>query len=217
VSLFRLQHARSGHVEQTFPLNARGRTAQDIEQRQENDVATEVDDLVQSVERSRAAVLEYVALLRDDQGAFKPSANEWSIAEILEHLFHAELGGITKVWAALDELRSGKRWSGELPNRGKRIDEIIDATWRPKEIAPQPATPHWGGPLAAWVTAERSLTHLLRELAVQLEGQSLEAIVFPHFLSGPMDARQRLEFLRFHIDRHFEQVKRVRSHPSFPR
>lgn len=180
-------------------------------------MAAEVDDLVHSVERARTALLESVADLRDDQGAFKPSADEWSIAEILEHLFHAELGGITKVWAALDELRSGKRWSGELPNRGKRIDEIIAATWRPKETAPPPATPHWGGPLAAWISSQRCLTALLRDLATQLDGQSLDALVFPHFLSGPLDARQRLEFLRFHIERHLEQVRRVRSHPSFPK
>ena len=178
-------------------------------------MATDVDALVLSVERARSALLESVVDLRDDQGAFKPSADEWSIAEILEHLFLAELGGITKVWAALDDLRAGKRWSGELPNRGKRIDEIIAATWRPKETAPPVATPHWGGPLAAWISAQRCLTQLLRDLATQLDGQSLDTIVFPHFLSGPLDARQRLEFLRFHIERHLEQVQRVRSHPSF--
>ena len=146
---------------------------------------------------------------------FKPSAQDWSIAEILEHLFHAELGGITKVWAALDELRSGKRWSGDLPNRGKHIDEVIAATWRPKETAPPPAMPHWGGPLAAWTSSQRCLTHLLRDLATQLKGQGLDEIVFPHFLSGPLDARQRLEFLRFHMERHAEQVRRVpRTRPS---
>jgi hypothetical protein len=178
-------------------------------------VPTDIDDLVLSVERARSALLESVEDLRDDQGAFKPSPNEWSIAEILEHLFLAELGGITKVWAALDDLRAGKRWSGELPNRGKHIDEIIAATWRPQETAPPGAKPHLGGPLAAWISAQRSLTQLLRDLATQLESQNLEAIVFPHFLSGPLDARQRLEFLRFHIKRHQEQVRRVRSHPSF--
>ena len=180
-------------------------------------MASDVDDLVLSVERARSALLESVVGLRDDQGAFKPSANEWSIAEILEHLFLAELGGITKVWAAVDDLRSVKRWSGELPNRGKRIEEIIAATWQPKETAPPVATPHFGGPLAAWISSQRCLTPLLRDLATQLEGQRLDAIVFPHFLSGPLDARQRLEFLRFHIERHGEQVRHVRSHPSFPK
>jgi hypothetical protein len=40
--------------------------------------------------------------------------------------------------------------------------------------------------------------------------------VYPHFLSGPLDARQRLEFLRFHIERHTAQVWRVRSSHGFP-
>lgn len=182
----------------------------------EVDVASEVDDLVRSVERARAALLEGITGLRSEQGAFKPSPNEWSIGEIVEHLFLAEVGGITKIWAALDDFQAGKRWSGDLPNRGKRIDDVVATTWKPRESAPQVAAPHLGGPLAAWTSALRSLTGVLRDLGTALEGHRLDAIVFPHFLSGPLDARQRLEFLRFHIERHLEQVQRVRSHTSFP-
>jgi hypothetical protein len=180
-------------------------------------VPGDVGQLVRAVEQARSTLLEAVADLRDDQGAFKASPDEWSIAEILEHLFLAELGGITKIWDALNDLRAGRQWSGELPNAGKSIEEVVAATWKPKETAPPVATPHLGGPLAAWTSAQRSLTGSLHDLGRQLDNQRLDAIVFPHFLSGPLDARQRLEFLRFHIERHQQQVGRVRSHPSFPR
>jgi hypothetical protein len=59
--------------------------------------------------------------------------------------------------------------------------------------------------------ALRTLRPLLSDLAAQLEGQKLDDIVFPHALSGPLDARQRLQFLRFHIDRHLGQLQRVRA------
>ena len=49
-------------------------------------MSNEVGDLVASVEKARYSVLESVADLSEAQGAFKPSANEWSIAEVLEHL-----------------------------------------------------------------------------------------------------------------------------------
>jgi len=51
---------------------------------------------------------------------------------------------------------------------------------------------------------------VLAALAVELDGKHLDSIVFPHFLCGPLDARQRLEFLRFHMDRHLAQIQAVR-------
>ena len=59
----------------------------------------ELKTLVTSVEEARSAVLKAAAALTDEQGAFKPR-DAWSIAEILEHLYLAELSGVTKIWAA---------------------------------------------------------------------------------------------------------------------
>ena len=91
------------------------------------------------------------------------------------------------------------------------------ATWKPKEVAPGIATPHIGGPLEAWISSLRSLRTVLADLAQELDGLDLEAIVFPHYLSGPLDGRQRLEFLRFHMVRHIAQIRRLQSHPMFPK
>lgn len=177
---------------------------------------TDVSRLVNSVEQARRALLDSVSDLDEAQAAFKPTAVEWSATEVIEHLYLAEISGLTKIWAALNDARSGHVWTEDLPNRGKSIEEVINATWKPKETAPPIATPHIGGPLAAWVSALRSLTGPLRDLSTQLKDEELERIVFPHFLSGPLDARQRLEFLRFHIERHASQVRRIRASPGFP-
>lgn len=177
---------------------------------------SDLQQLVESVEHARDNLLASVATLTETQGAFQPSPDQWSVAQILEHLYLAELGGITKMWAALNDFRAGKRWSEALPNRGKSIDAIVAATWKPREAAPPVATPHFGGPLTAWCAALRLLPALLRALADELEGQPLGEIVFPHFLCGPLDVHQRLEFLRFHIERHTAQVSRVRGSHGFP-
>lgn len=176
----------------------------------------ELNQLVESIERARTALLDSVSGLDDAQAAFRPAEGAWSVAEILEHLYLAELGGIAKVWAALESVRAGNSWQEALPNRGKTIAEVVAATWKPKEVAPPIATPHFGGPLAVWVSSLRSLRAVLHDLAVELEGRKLDEIVFPHFLSGPLDARQRLEFLRFHMDRHRAQIERVRASAPFP-
>ena len=172
-------------------------------------MSREVNDLVASVEKARSAVLESVGDLTEAQGAFKPSENEWSITEAMEHLYLAELAGITKVWSALEEVRAGKPWTDELPNSGKTIDQVVAETWKPKEVAPQIATPFMGGPLRSWCSAFRSLKQVLADLVAELDGESLNEIVFSHVLSGPLDARQRLDFLRFHMERHLSQIERI--------
>ena len=175
-----------------------------------------VDHLVESVENARDAVIDSVRRLRADQAAFKPSPDEWSICENIEHLYLAEISGLTKIWAAARQVRAGKNWEGPRPNHGKSIEEVVAATWKPKESAPGIATPHIGGPLEAWISSLQSLRNVLADLAQELQGLELEAIVFPHYLSGPLDGRQRLEFLRFHMARHLEQIRRIQSHPEFP-
>ena len=57
---------------------------------------------------------------------------------------------------------------------------------------------------------------VLEQLADALRGVDLAEIIYPHPISGPLDAQQRREFLRFHLDRHRDQIIRVRSHAAFP-
>jgi len=177
---------------------------------------SEVRSLVVAVEKARAGILSAAASLSEEQASFSPG-DAWSVSQILEHLYLAELSGITKIWAAAEAFSSGERWNDERPNRGKSIEQVVTETWKPKEVAPPIATPHIGGPLGFWLAAFPTLTSVLAELGARLEGQPLDEVIFPHFLSGPLDARQRLEFLRFHIERHAAQLERVREDPSFPR
>jgi hypothetical protein len=175
-----------------------------------------LNELVERVEHARDNVVNAVRNLRPDQAAFKPSSDTWSIAENVEHLYLAELSGITKIWAAADQVRAGALWTDSRPNHGQSIEAVVERTWRATEVAPPIATPHIGGPLSAWIACLQSLRPVLADLAKELEAIDLEAIVYPHYLSGPLDGRQRLEFLRYHMERHLAQIQRIRSHPQFP-
>ncbi len=177
---------------------------------------TEVEALIHMVEDARDELLRTVTGLTEAQAAFKPAPDQWSIAEVVEHLYLAELSGISKIWAAREALRQGSRWTDTRPNRGQHIERIIAATWKAKEVAPPIATPHIGGPLAFWIDCTRSLTPILAALGAQLEDVALDEIVFPHFLSGPLDGRQRLEFLRYHIERHLQQIAAIRATGGYP-
>jgi hypothetical protein len=178
---------------------------------------TELDGLVEEVERARRDYLSLLEGLGPEQAPFKACDASWSITEITEHLVHAELGGINLIWRAADgEANGAPVWSGESPNRGLRIEEVVQRTWRAREASPDSALPRVGGPLGYWVAALKGCSSLLAELKVPLAEVALEDTIYPHAISGPLDARQRLEFLAFHLRRHRDQVAGIMSHPAFP-
>jgi hypothetical protein len=180
-------------------------------------IVNDLESLADLVEAARYRYLAPVAGLSSEQGAFTVASDSWSIAQVTEHLVHAEFGGINLIWRAAEGvLRGAPVWTGESPNQGLNIDEVVERTWRPRETSPDSALPRMGGPLAYWVAALRSASDLLRDLQSVLRGIALEDVIYPHAISGPLDARQRLQFLTFHLDRHRHQVAEIMSHPSFP-
>jgi len=177
----------------------------------------ELRRLIDDVNEARRRVLNEVADLSSVAGTFQPSASEWSVAEILEHLVLAELGGINRMWRSATATRqAASEWTGEALHRGKSIEEVVAATWQEREAAPDVARPRWKGPAAFWAACLTSCAGPLEQLGAQLSGLVLEDVIYPHPISGPLDARQRLEFLRFHLDRHRAQIQRVKASAGFP-
>lgn len=170
--------------------------------------------LLSEVYEARQRLLDSVRSASQESLRRKPDAQEWSVTEVIEHLVLAEHAGIRRIWSAADELRTnGGRPQSPSFNAGLSIEQIVARTWRPKEIAPPNATPSGEGCFEYWVACFKGCDAVLEALGQRLTGVDLEAVVFPHFLCGPLDARQRLEFLRFHIDRHREQMARLLAHP----
>lgn len=166
--------------------------------------------LISDIANARTRYLDVVLGLTDQQAQYKPSPDAWNAVEITEHLFWAEQGGIWGMWRALQTYRTGTPiWTGEHTNRGRSIDEIVQLTWQPKEQVPANAVPRMGGALAFWGFSLLSLQRLLESFAYAVEQDDLEAIIHPHPISGPLDIRQRFEFIRFHIDRHRRQVEAI--------
>lgn len=177
-----------------------------------------LESLYAQVGVARSHYLAAVEDLTTAQGHFRPTQQSWSIAEVTEHLVHAEQGGILSIWKAAVGVRTGEPvWIGHSSHEGLSIEEVVERTWRPREEVPEGAAPRMGGPLGFWTVSLSGCQALLPSLTAALEGLDLNAVIFPHPISGPLDARQRLEFLRFHLDRHLGQVEAIRMSPVFPR
>ncbi len=110
----------------------------------------------------------------------------------------------TTVWRmfkAVDDARQGRQVL-QSPTPDSKIEEIIARTWASREEAPSLAVPQLGGPLAYWAARMRRNGSLVAVFAEFVSEAELDAIAYPHPISGPFTMRQGFEFIRFHIDRH---------------
>lgn len=172
--------------------------------------------LIHQVEQARSAFIDSIKGLSVQQIEFKPSEQEWSILQITEHLVWAEQIGVCGMFNAIQGIKSQQPiWEGTSPNIGLSIEQIVDKTWQPKEIVPKVAEPRWGGTISFWIASLKNCSALLVELEQMAQGIDLSRAIYPHPISGPMDVIQRLEFLRFHLERHQKQVERLKSHLNF--
>jgi hypothetical protein len=91
------------------------------------------------------------------------------------------------------------------------IEQVIDLTWKSNEKVPSVAAPRFGGPLSFWKLSLNSLQQLLGAFGQDLKEDELRLQAHPHPISGALDFHQRIEFLRFHINRHKDQVSQLLS------
>ena len=179
--------------------------------------STMFPDLLQKVAEAREQTVACAEGLSHEQANFKPDPDTWSISETIEHLVYAEDGGVGGMWDALIEYNLGHpSWEGELIHQGSRIEEVVDKTWQTKEKVPESAAPQWGGAIGYWIAALKARQQVLEAFGEAVGETDLESIIHPHPISGPLDIRQRLEFLRFHMERHQKQIEELKKHPAFP-
>ena len=168
--------------------------------------------LLESIKKSRSDVIASIANLSTAEGNKKPDPDRWNIQEVIEHLVLAERGGFDLIYTAAERFRMGDPvWVGESANDGLTIEAIIEKTWKPKEIAPPSATPTGKWSLGVWSSHFKNCDDLLTNLNHALAGLPLDQVIYPHFLCGPLNAIQRLEFIRFHIDRHIHQIADLKN------
>jgi hypothetical protein len=167
-----------------------------------------VKKLLQDIADARKAFLDQLNGISEIQAHYKPQSDVWSVLENTEHLFWAEQGGIAGMWKTLHAIRNGEiERKTESVHKNMPVEEIVSLTWKDKEIVPPVAAPRVGGPLMFWSTSLDSLQDVLESFCNDLKEDELRLQAHPHPISGPVDFHQRLEFLRFHIYRHKDQVK----------
>ena len=167
-----------------------------------------VAELLADIARVRREVLSRIESMAPETVMRAPAGDAWSVAEITEHLVRAEDYGIIGLWSAIPTAdESPTPLPEELASR--TIDEVfLDLPDRVD--APPPVEPKSGGrPVAYWVARLRSHEALIEELAGAMQVAGLDRVIYPHHIAGPLNGAQRLQFFRWHLERHLAQIDRT--------
>lgn len=175
-----------------------------------------IQKLVQDVSTARNLYLDKIARVSAVQALWKPNPEVWNIIEITEHLFWAEQIGVLGMWKALHAIRDGSMArTYESIHKDMPIEQVIEITWQQYEKVPAVAAPRLGGPISFWKPSLNSLQVILDAFGRELQEDELRVQAHPHPISGPLDFQQRMEFLRFHISRHRDQVSQLLKTMSY--
>ena len=157
-------------------------------------------------------VLDSIHGLSPEQLNYKSAPEKWSVAEVVEHLIHAEP-------ALFDRFLSSLRTVPATGAKSAITDEMFIA--RIKDRTQRAEAPPALRPAGRWTAASgmaeefksRRVRTLewLREARVDLRGRIIKSPF------GEIDAYQQLMLLPAHTERHLLQIQEVKGSPGFPK
>ncbi|MFY0598950.1 MAG: DinB family protein [Cyclobacteriaceae bacterium] len=149
--------------------------------------------------------------LSEKQLNFKPDADTWSIAEVLEHIALSELGLSQAFQMTL------KAESEDKPENGVSDEMIVDIiTNREQKVKTRPDLEpinkfgSASGSIEAFENQRKTNIDFIKETEDSLRDRYFE---FPF---GKADAYQLMLFIAGHSQRHTDQIKEVMANTNFP-
>ena len=172
----------------------------------------EREQAVRYLSQTRTALMDAVEGLSDAQWKFKPAADRWSIAEIVEHLAVVEDLVSQKVLVDLP-----KAQLAGADRNAKQVDAMIQAKMTDRSTkyqAPEPIVP-----TGRW-TPVAALQHFLdsraETMALTQSTPALREHVIAHPAFGPLDGYEWVLAVSAHTERHTKQLLEVKADPNFP-
>jgi hypothetical protein len=172
----------------------------------------EKDKALQYLETTKKNVLEATKGLSEEQWNFKPTADRWSVAQVMEHIAASE--------DFIREMLKEKVMvapAGEPTRDVKKTDDAVlamvpDRTH--KAQAPEPLVPtnRFGSP-------ESSIKHFVETRATTEEFLRTTTGLRDHVMDSPLGKLDGYEFVLFiaaHSERHTKQINEVKADPNFP-
>jgi hypothetical protein len=158
----------------------------------EHQASKDVPVLVELIEEQRATLLALLDGVSEEQAAFHPASDQWSIADVLRHVIAAE-EGVARIVGSLAR--------GVVPEERRELGSHI---------------PDEGQPLARLI--ER--LHASRaDLLARIRGWPASpdlAATFEHPFFGPLNCKGWVAFQRLHDADHIGQLQQIKAAEGWP-
>jgi uncharacterized damage-inducible protein DinB len=175
-----------------------------------------ISDILAANEQSQARFAAAVSNLSEAQANFRPEENQWTIAEIVEHVGIVDSNCLRLTHKLLKEAESAPKPPAADLNLGHTsLDE--NGHHHPGPFpAPERVRPQGGVRIEDSLEKMRTALAGFAEIQSRLEAVDLSEQMFPHPFLGPINAYQWMVLLGEHEDRHRGQIERLKATAGFP-
>lgn len=162
-----------------------------------------LNDIYAEGDAIRARFLARVAGITPEQATLRPSPEEWTPAELVEHLSIVETGVCRMLELMLAQAPAG---DGFQPFS---LEDLAAQAGTRKFKAPERVAPTGQVSLTDAVARLQAVRTTLQALRPRIENADLTDQKMPHPAFGPINGYQWLAFVGLHEMRHAAQLKRI--------
>lgn len=173
-------------------------------------VYNSVAEIYEEIDDTRARLVGAVEELTDEQLAFRPSPEKWSVAELVEHLSITERRVARMLGALLSKLGPEAERAEGSTFEPVTVAEFVERASREKYTAPEEIRPT-GAPLTDSLARLRDSRAAILDMRPRVERVDGTRARFPHPSWGPLDLYQWLAFIGHHEQRHLAQIEALKQ------
>jgi uncharacterized damage-inducible protein DinB len=158
----------------------------------EHQAKKDLPRIVELIEEQRARLLTLLDGVSDEQAAFRPGPDQWSIADVLRHVVAAE-EGVARIVESLARgvVPEGSRQTGsQVPDEGQSLSALVERL-------------------------RASRAGLLERVRGWPASPDLSA-TFDHPFFGPLNCKGWVAFQRLHDADHTGQLQQVKAAAGWP-
>jgi uncharacterized damage-inducible protein DinB len=175
-----------------------------------------VAEVFDSIEQTRSSIYERVKGLSEEQSRFRPADDQWSVAEIAEHLSLTESRMLQLIESLVNKGEATAAPVDENAPIAPISLESFAAQMPAKGQAPEFLQPTGSLSLEEVIQNLRQTREALIALKFRLQSRDFTPVLYSRESFGPFTPYQLVAFIGHHEDRHLNQIAALISSESFP-